>query len=313
MEKKLKIEENKIIQNTGRFMVEFNSDSQSEILGEVFAVFRNNELRNNKIEEKRISPGGRSFFRGTRSNPIDPTCVIGFGGVQNVQVYRNLISDNQQHYDLVAGVKSARLGNFLEAQENWWGSRDPQYIEQRIFDFDDWNNHAEAIWRPFLLENDVFGSLSASYHENSTVDLDNIGGRIYQDLTLRRRDTPYIIRRDITVMPDVTLNIGGGVEMEFAPNVGILVLGTLNARGGKTSRITMRPIIKQSENFNRIERSLENMAIQDSVRLCTNRNCTNEGPENQEVREGFLEYFNHTTLQWVPICDRRFTERNAVS
>ncbi|GBP08366.1 Protein bark beetle, partial [Eumeta japonica] len=26
---------------------------------------------------------------------------------------------------------------------------------------------------------------------------------------------------------------------------------------------------------------------------------------------GFLEYFNHTTLQWVPICDSRFTERNA--
>ena len=26
---------------------------------------------------------------------------------------------------------------------------------------------------------------------------------------------------------------------------------------------------------------------------------------------GFLEYFNRTTLQWIPICDARFTERNA--
>lgn len=26
---------------------------------------------------------------------------------------------------------------------------------------------------------------------------------------------------------------------------------------------------------------------------------------------GFLEYFNKTTLQWIPICDERFTERNA--
>lgn len=26
---------------------------------------------------------------------------------------------------------------------------------------------------------------------------------------------------------------------------------------------------------------------------------------------GFLEYFNKTTLQWIPICDDRFTERNA--
>ena len=26
---------------------------------------------------------------------------------------------------------------------------------------------------------------------------------------------------------------------------------------------------------------------------------------------GFVEYFNRTTLQWIPICDNRFTERNA--
>ena len=313
MEKKLKIEENLISSNIGRFMVDFTSDSQSEILGEVFAVFRYNELRDNTAEGRTIKPGGRSFFRGTRNNPIDPTCVIGFGGVQHVQIFRNLVTGNMQDYDLVAGVKSARLGNFLDAQENWWGSRDPQYIEQRIFDFDDWNNHAVANWRPYLIENNILGSISVSFQENTTVDLNNLGGRIYEDLTLTRRDTPYVIKRDITIMPDVTLNIGGGVEMEFAPNVGVLVLGTLNARGGKESLITMRPIAKQSEELNRIERSIENMANQDSIRLCTNRNCTTEGPENLEVREGFLEYFNHTTLQWIPICDRRFTERNAVS
>jgi hypothetical protein len=313
MEKKLKIEENFFLSNIGRFMVEFNSDSQSEILGEVFAVFRYNELKDNRVEGRKIKPGGRSFFRGTRSNPIDPTCVIGFGGVQQVQIFRNLVSGNLQDYDLVAGVKSARLGNFLNAQENWWGSRDPSYIEQRIFDFDDWNNHAEAKWRPFLIEDNVLGSISVTFTENSTVDLDNLGGRIYSDLTLRRRETPYVIKRDITVMPDATLNIGGGVEMEFAPNVGILVLGHLNARGGREAKITMRPIEKQSEELNRVERSIENMVIQDSIRLCTNKNCTIEGPENQEIREGFLEYFNHTTLQWIPICDRRFTERNAVS
>lgn len=28
-------------------------------------------------------------------------------------------------------------------------------------------------------------------------------------------------------------------------------------------------------------------------------------------RLGFLEFFNKTTLQWIPLCDTRFTERNA--
>lgn len=49
----------------------------------------------------------------------------------------------------------------------------------------------------------------------------------------------------------------------------------------------------------------------DSIRLCKNGNCTNEHNEINPISDGFLEYFNHTTLQWVPICDRRFTERNA--
>lgn len=28
-------------------------------------------------------------------------------------------------------------------------------------------------------------------------------------------------------------------------------------------------------------------------------------------RDGFLDIFNGTTKQWVPVCDDRFTERNA--
>ena len=311
MEKKLKIVENRFTSNVGKFMVEFNSDSQSEILGEVYAMFANNELKMNRVEERRIRPDGRSFYRGARNNPIDPTCVIGFGGVQQVQIYRNLIAGNEQDYDLVAGVKSARLGNHLNAQENWWGSIDPEYIDKRVFDFDDWNNHAEARVRPFLIEDNIYGSISVSFNDNHTVDVDNLGGRIFDNFSIRRRENPYVIKSDITVMPGATVTIDSGVEMEFAANVGILVLGSLIARGSKGSEIIMRPIEKTSEELNRVERAIENMAIHDSIRLCTNRNCSVEEPENFQTHQGFLEYFNHTTLQWIPICDRRFTERNS--
>lgn len=310
MEKKLRIENNKISSNTGKYMVEFDSDSQSEILGEVFALFTNNDIKNNQVED-RIKPGGRSFFRGTRNNPTRSTCVIGFGGVQKVQIYRNLIANNDQDYDLVAGVKSARLNNFLDARENWWGSNDPNFINKRVFDFDDWNNHAEALVRPYLLEDNVFGSISVSFHENRTVDLDNLGGRIYNDMQILNRGSPYIVKSDITVMPEATLTIQGGVELQFSPNVGILVLGSMIARGARDSEIVMRPTMKISEELNRVERSLENLVIQDSIRLCTNRNCSVDESETDRATQGFLEYFNHTTLQWIPICDRRFTERNA--
>ncbi|XP_055547714.1 protein bark beetle isoform X2 [Wyeomyia smithii] len=310
MEKKLRIDNNRIVKNSGKYLVEFRSDSQSEILGEIPAIFAFNHIEGN---EKVISTRSemRNFIRGDRGNAKDPTCVIGFGGVQKVKIYRNVIFNNQQDYDLIAGIKSARLNSFVDVRENWWGSQDEEYIRARIFDFDDWNNHAEAQYRPYLIEDNIYGSESVTISRNRTIDLNNLGGRITEDISIFRREQPYVIKADITIMPGVTMNIYPGVVMEFAPNVGILALGTLIARGTRDGEILMKPIQGASEQMNRVERSMENMVNYDSIRLCTNRNCSGSDQENEKIREGFLEYYNHTTLQWIPICDRRFTERNA--
>lgn len=313
MEKKLKIDNNRMTGNNGKYMIEFRADSLSDILGEVPSIFAYNEIRNNRYEVASVQRGSyRLPPRGQRVYAKDPTCVIGFGGVQKVQILRNLIFDNNMNYDLVAGIKSARLNNFLYATENWWGSSDPEYILTRIFDFDDWNNHAEVIYRPYLIENNFDGSVSQAFEGNRLVDVDHLGGRIFDNLAIQRRDTPYIINADITVMPGVTLTISPGVVMEFAPNVGILVLGQLVARGFRDGEIVMRTQQQKKEQIRKIEkRSLEHMTKFDSIRLCTEQNCTHDENEIDKTFEGFLEYYNHTTLQWVPICDRRFTERNA--
>ncbi|XP_035780255.1 protein bark beetle-like isoform X1 [Anopheles albimanus] len=311
MEKKMRIDNNRITRNYGSYMVEFRSDSQSEILGEIPALLAFNHIESNEQLKEARGSSVRNFIRGERSNANDPTCVIGFGGVQKVQIYRNVISNNQQDYDLIAGVKSARLRNYLDARENWWGSMDELHIRKRIFDFDDWNNHAEALYRPYLVEDVTDGSISVSTGPQPPVDLDALGGRILTDLAIYRRDQPYVIRSDITVMPGVTFSIYPGVVMEFAPNVGILVLGTLLARGTSDAEVIMKPIENAAEGLHRVERSLENMVNYDSIRLCTNRNCSMSENEAERAKEGFLEYYNHTTLQWIPICDRRFTERNA--
>ncbi|KAJ8897038.1 hypothetical protein PR048_002384 [Dryococelus australis] len=118
-------------------------------------------------------------------------------------------------------------------------------------------------------------------------------------------------------MPEVTLTIAPGVVMEFAPNVGILVLGTLHVEGRRGQEIVMKPMETKAniEDNVIVKRHVREPLLSESVRLCTGRNCTNT-PHSQEFgslvnNEGFLEYFNQTTLQWVPVCDERFTERNA--
>lgn len=93
-----------------------------------------------------------------------------------------------------------------------------------------------------------------------------------------------------------------------------IFLGTLIARGYPDGRIKMRSqqrTMSQELQYKAERQMDDNRNDLDSIRLCKNGNCSNEHNDIEPINEGFLEYFNHTTLQWVPICDRRFTERNA--
>lgn len=271
--------------------------------------FTQNEMRNNKFDSQALMRSNTNY-QLQKKFTRNPTSVIVFNGIQKVRIARNIITDNELDYDLVAGIKSARIKNYLDATENWWGSISSEDIQKRIFDFDDWNNHAEVKYRPFLIEASVDGSVSLTGNENRPIDLNNLGGRLFENITIGRRQEPYIVKSDITVMPGATLTIQAGVTMEFSPNVGILVLGNLIARGFIDDDIIMRTH-KPSLNAIRQRVVRSNMLSHDSIRLCTNRNCSYDENEIDRKHQGFLEYFNHTTLQWVPICDRRFTERNA--
>uniref|UniRef100_T1GGG9 SRCR domain-containing protein n=1 Tax=Megaselia scalaris TaxID=36166 RepID=T1GGG9_MEGSC len=289
MEKQIRYEFNKITNNNCKYIMEFRADSLSEILGEVHALVAFNDIQGN-FYNKSAALMMSERMRFLRTYSKQPTTTIRLNGNQNVRVFRNLFIDNTLEYELVAGVRSARLNNKLIASENWWGSTDSSKIEKRIFDFDDWNNYAEVKFRPFLIENSFDSSISVGAEDQvlrkdrmEDIIIQQEGGKVYQDITLRFRKEPYIFTRDLTVMPNVTLKIDHGVKMQFASDIGILVLGSLRAIGYKESPIVMTSI----ENKNKAEEF------------------------RNDKHEGFLEFFNHTTLQWVPICDHRFTERNA--
>lgn len=159
---------------------------------------------------------------------------------------------------------------------------------RRIFDFDDWNDHAIANYRPYLISDSFDASISASWHINREIDLDNLGGRIVDSLSLHARSEPYVVRSDITVMPEATLHIYPDVVMEFAPNVGILVLGTLKAVGAPGHEIIMKPMKRVDAIINstfskstptRTSANLMSMPDQ-TIRLCKDGRCSalfNEG------------------------------------
>lgn len=297
MEKEMFILRNRVHRNTGNYMVEFDMDSQSEILGEVSAYFSRNVVRDN----------GHAT-RSMLSNPhLTASYAIAMKGVQKVNITDNLLGPNNgMDYELLAGIRTAKLDNFVNVVRNYWGTANLEQIRERIFDFDDWNSYAIAKFRPYYLEPTWDGGQSLTGDiVVPPMDVEKLGGRLYHDLVLHQRDRPYVVFTDLTVMPGVILTILPGVELEFNPSVGILVLGVLHAEGHWQLPIRMRPAA-QVANF-RIARQLNRQypSSDSHVRLCL------EGECRPGARQGYLELFNGTAQQWVPICDRRFTEQNA--
>ena len=316
MEKESWIFANNIQYNDGLYMVEFDMDSHSEIMGFVEAYFTQNIVQNNLHSQQR---------RGTYPY-LSASYTIAAKGVQKFNITDNLFGNPGLDYELLAGVVTARVSNYLNVEQNYWGSSDLNRIRDRLFDFDDWNSFAISHFLPYYLESSFDSQLSSAYDQPPDIDLDNLGGRLHESIRLLARPgRPYVIRRDLTVMPGVTLTIEPGAELEFYPSVGILVLGTLHAQGNIDRNIIMRPVrLDQVEGnvVGRIRRSTETESEERQskqlffgleedfdVRLCTAD--VNGTVCKEDTNQGFLELYNRTTMQWVPVCDRRFAERNA--
>ena len=237
MEKEFFIYDNEILGNTGTYVVEFDTDSQSHILGSVSAYFEYNRVQENRHV---------LHARASQSRAYQPeSYTIAVRGLQKVNITHNLLGGNEMDYELLAGLFTSRIDNYLNAEANWWGSSDPQVIEERIFDFDDWNNYALADYLPYLTGDSLRAAVSivrTTSIEAQTINLDALGGRLTEDLRLPKRATPYTVVSDLTVMPGVTLLVEPGAVLEFYPSVGVLVLGRLEARGRKDDRIVFRPV-----------------------------------------------------------------------
>ncbi|VVC30467.1 Hypothetical protein CINCED_3A021775 [Cinara cedri] len=286
MEKYMLIWKNIISSNTGDFMIMFNIKSQCEIMSSVFALFRENMFKSNS----------RSFT--TRSN----SALIIFDGIQNVKIDRNLMSSsNTMNYNIIAGLHTSRTSNAINMANNWWGSLDVKRIKDLIFDFDDWNNNAVTVFTPFLIDDSFDASLSMTWEDNLRISNGVLGGTISESLTIAPQENPYLVLSDITVMPSVTLTILPGTTLEFAPNVGILVLGSMIAKGYTGGEITFKPINKV------ILSHAHNLKSRPTIRL---NHVKNVDDLNTNMY-GFLEIWNSTLMQWLPTCDRSFTEANA--
>ena len=232
-EKDIEIHDNEFTENSGRYIMELHMTSHTPYTRWVDGTIMYNNFKRNT----------RPI--GTHSSPTSSpsSYALGIKGLQNITIHRNLFGNSELDYEMVGGQSSSALEIYLDITENWWGSFEQPIIRSRIFDFDDWNNYAIAEYYPFLLGDRFDAPLETGGKWTPELDpTQPLGGRIEEPLTLYKRSTPYIVARDLTVMPQASLLIEPGVEMQFYPSVGILVLGSLTLRGKEDDRIKLGPI-----------------------------------------------------------------------
>lgn len=313
MEKAILFAHNTIENNQGHFMLVFDIQSHADKFGSVPADVFMNSIRYNKDILVDFSSSSDNLYQ-------PKSYTLALKGVQFINITRNLLHNPNLQYEFLAAAITGSLDSRLNVTRNWWGTSVAREIRNnRIFDFDKWNSYAIADYNPFLI--DEYFTAAEFKVTDDTRPLESgreLGGLIFKDLFLWKRDTPYKVRRDLTIMPGATLHINAGVEMEFFPSIGILVLGDMIVAGTDTRPVIMRPDTESEANsvyrYKRQDSIYSSGKIDPSditnVRLCHTSSCKEWNP-NSKMNHGFLEVFNVTTKQWVAICDGRFTERNA--
>lgn len=369
MEKKLLFLYNTIEYNVCSRLIDFNIHSHADKMGHVTAQMEFNSIRYNRRSMPNSTYSAlTSNFKNSKLllaklHPQASDYTIGLKGIQSVNISRNLFVNRELRFELVVAIIMDLDERTVNAAENYWGSASLADINERIFDFDDWNSYALAEVNPFLVQESLTAATIMAEPRDMayySTGIRSLGGRLMKSMSLPYRKDPYLIESDFTIMPNVRLTIERGTTLEFMPNVGILVLGDLMAVGTRDKPIHMRPVLSSADvvplrNYlfpaktrpNITQSTLadplsyeHNYAFKHfqfaypvdlgSIRLCKNEIC-NDGShiyENnvedpvlrQEVlksanntwkMDGFLEIFNMTTLQWVPVCDPLFTEHTA--
>ncbi|XP_072043713.1 protein bark beetle-like [Amphiura filiformis] len=264
------VRNNNFLQNSALHIVEFfEAVTLSSAMSSNFEhIFNGNVLIDNHPSES--------------SNSEDQACTIITRLLAGKFQY-NFFGNEDFMYELCLGAFIFFDADAsLDATFNNWNTTDASKIDQKIFDLNDWNDRPGVTFRPYLTDDNTTKS------QNTRREQLSFGGKLLKDKTLTLSGSPYLVQSDITIPDNVTLTIEPGVELLFEPNIGILVLGSLVARGNDSFPIVMNTLEKAGMNTD-----------WGAVRL-------KDGPSS---RAGRLEIF--VNAEWGTVCDDSWSPNNA--
>jgi len=234
IEKDFLLDGNVFLRNQIHNLLSFDSNGH--------APFHNDLLYQSSIVFNQFIDNKPSLFT---KYPYLPSSSIRLIGSHNATIQRNVFENIHYDYEVIAALLTDTTNTTLDATVNWWGSDVGQAIQNRILDFTKRSDHAYVQWNPFLACRELTCAQIKLPLQTILQMNRPLRGLITSNTLIHKRREPYLINGDLIVMPGAKLTIEPGVELHFAPNTGLLVLGHLNASGTPKDPIVMRLANKQ--------------------------------------------------------------------
>ena len=235
MNREIAIDENVFESNEGLFMVLLNSAFPIEF----------------QMAKKHVNFENNTFVNNTNVPSNSLACELSISGLidhTNVSIHYNKFNSLRFTKELCVFTFASSYSSRLDISLNFWGHNDRNGIRKRIFDAESDYEYAWGMFSPFLSDS---GNIMREEKQSGYIDKDNslLGGRLTSTLRLGISHSPYKILSDLTVLPQISLVIDPGVEMQFHSGVGMLVLGSLLVNGNESHPVSFSVLKKDQRKM----------------------------------------------------------------
>ena len=233
MDREIVVDNNVFESNEGFFMVLLNSAFSIEF----------------QMANKHVNFGNNTFVNNTNVPSNSLACELSISGLidyKNFSIHYNKFNSLKFTKEVCVFIFASSYSSRLDMSLNFWGHNDANAIRKRIFDAESNYEFAWGMISPFLSDSGNIlheKNQSGNFHKGDSV----LGGRLKSTLRLDISHSPYKILSDLTVLPQISLIIDPGVEMQFHSGVGMLVLGSLLVNGNESHPVSFS-LLKEDQS-----------------------------------------------------------------
>jgi len=223
MDKEIVIVRNVFESNKGLFMVLLHCGYYIEL----------------KMVNKLVNFTSNSFLNNSMVSSRSLACEFNISGLidyKTFSLHHNIFNSHHFPKELCVNIFASSHTSSLDLSLNFWGYDGEADIRKRIFDAETDYEQALASFAPFL---DRSGRTIYRSNKPRSFEADgSFGGRLSSTVHFNVRYSPYKVVSDLTILPQASLIIDPGVEVQFTSGVGMLVLGSLFVYGNETHPVT---------------------------------------------------------------------------